>query len=148
MHPLTAVRLLYATQWAELMGSRSFWLHTNACNAWKPPAPFTLPTSAILVRSQLLDVVSAAKPLAVYQVAAVVDWLKACMEGSHLRGPANVLVRCADLLAADVDVQLRPVCDFLLFAGFTSKQVRCCSAISHLGFRFLAGTDFCSSMTV
>ena len=78
----------------------------------------------------------------------MVDWLKACMEGSHLRGPANVLVRCADLLAADVDAQLRPVCDFLLFAGFTSKQVRCCGAVSHLGFRFLAGTDSCSSIIV
>lgn len=78
--------------------------------------------------TQLLVVGSAAHPLAVCQVAAVVDWLKAGMEGSHLRGPANVLVRCADLLAADVDAQLRPVCDFLLFAGFNSKQARCCSA--------------------
>ena len=59
----------------------------------------------------------------------MVDWLKAGMEGSHLRGPTNVLVRCADLLAADVDAQLRPVCDFLLFAGFTSKQVRRCRPV-------------------
>ena len=65
----------------------------------------------------------------------MVDWLKAAMEGSHLRGPANVLVRCADLLAADVDAQLRPVSDFLLFAGLNTAQVRCCSAIAKLGFR-------------
>ena len=74
---------------------------------------------------------------AVRQVAAVVDWLKAGMEGSHLRGPTSVLRRSADLLAADVDAQLRPVRDFLLFAGFTPRQVRGCSTVR---FPFLMRT--------
>ena len=54
----------------------------------------------------------------------MVDWLKAGMEGGHPRGPATVLMRCADLLAADLDAQLRPARDFLLFAGFSTGQAR------------------------
>ncbi|KAK9822507.1 hypothetical protein WJX81_007465 [Elliptochloris bilobata] len=57
------------------------------------------------------------------QVTAVLDLLTVDFASGHPKGLASVLKRCADLLSADVDKQLRAVRDFLLFAGFSSAQV-------------------------
>ncbi len=58
------------------------------------------------------------------QVTAVLDWLADCFRGHHPKGIITALKRCADLLSSDVDAQLRPVCDFLQFAGLKSDEAR------------------------